>query len=179
MADTPPGLGERDVQTVTRDGAPTTANIDGVILRSPVTHVDHRGALFEIYNGDPESWPEPVTYVYQTSVFPGQIKGWARHEVKVDRYTLSHGELLVLLYDGRADSPTRGVAQRVMLSPRGVMQLTIPVGVWHLLANLGDVETQVVNLPTERYHHDHPDRILLPWDTDQIPVDVRSYLLKF
>ena len=173
------GPGERDIQTVTREGKPTVPGIEGVILRSPVTHVDHRGALHEIYNGDPADWPDPAVYVYQTSVFPGQIKGWARHEVKVDRYALSSGELLVLLWDGREHSPTYGNQQRVMLTARGVRQLTIPVGVWHLLANIGDVETHVINLPTERYHHEKPDRILLPWDSDEIPVDVRSFLPKF
>jgi dTDP-4-dehydrorhamnose 3,5-epimerase len=171
--------GVPDVQTVTPQGVPTLSTIDGVIVRQPITHVDHRGALFEIYNGDPVEWPEPAVYVYQTSVFPGQIKGWARHEVKVDRYTLASGELLVLLYDGRPGSATEGVLQRVMLSPRAARQITIPVGVWHMIINLGSDEAQLVNLPTERYHHDKPDRILLPWDTDELPVDVRAYLPKF
>ena len=29
--------------------ASTEPVIDGVVMRSPITHVDHRGALFEIY----------------------------------------------------------------------------------------------------------------------------------
>lgn len=174
-----PDLGERDVATVTPAGESVLKTIDGVETRSPVIHVDHRGALFEVYNGDPDEWREPVVYIYQTSVFPGQLKGWACHEKKIDRYTISSGELLVLLYDARADSPTNGVLQRVGLSARAVTQLRIPVGVWHLIINLGDVEAQLVNLPTERYQHDKPDRILLPWDTTEIPVDVRSYLRKF
>lgn len=172
------GPGVRDQQTVTAEGIPTLRVIDGVELRSPVTHVDHRGALFEIYTG-PDQWPDPVGYVYQTSLFPGVIKGWARHEVKVDRYVLTHGELLVLLYDAREDSPTKGVLQRVMMSPRGVRQVMIPVGVWHLLANLGQDEAQLINLPTQPYHHDQPDRILLPWDSPELPVNVRDYLPKF
>lgn len=173
------GLGSRDEQTVTSAGKPTLPTIDGVIVRTPVTHVDHRGALFEIYNGDPDDWPEPAVYVYQTSVFPGQIKGWARHEVKVDRYTIAVGELVILLFDDREGSPSKGVLQRVMLSPRGTRQVQIPVGVWHMIINVGDIEAHVVNLPTEAYHHDKPDRILLPWDSPDIPVDVRSYLPKF
>ena len=36
-----------------------------------------------------------------------------------------------------------------------------------------------MNFPTERYQHHAPDRILLPWDTDELPVDVREYLPKF
>lgn len=171
--------GRPDVQTVTRDGRPTTPTIDGVELRTPVTHVDHRGALHEIYNGDPELWPEPIVHLYQSSVFAGQIKGWSRHTTKIDRYTLATGELLVLLYDGRPESPTHGVTQSIMITARGVRQVRIPAGVWHLLINLGPDEAHVINMPTEPYHHEAPDRILLPWDSDEIPVDVRSYLPKF
>ena len=173
------GPGVRDQQTVTPDGESTRPVIDGVLMRAPITHLDHRGALFEIYDGDPATWPDPVVYAYQTSVLPGQIKGWARHEVKKDRYTITAGELLVLLHDPRPDSPTCGVSQSIVLSPRGVRQLVIPVEVWHMIINLRAEEAQLINLPTEPYHHANPDRILLPWDTDEIPVDVRSYLPKF
>jgi dTDP-4-dehydrorhamnose 3,5-epimerase len=173
------GPGVRDVQTVTADGDSTLPVIDGVVTRRPLEHLDHRGSLFEIYNGDPAIWPEPFVYCYQSSVLPGQIKGWARHEEKADRYSLAVGQLLVLLHDARADSPTAAVTQRVVLSPRGDRQLVIPAGVWHLLVNLGPDEAHVINFPTRPYHHDAPDRFLLPWDTDELPVDVRSHLPKF
>ena len=173
------GPGARDVQTVTAAGESTLPVIDGVVTRRPVEHLDHRGSLFEVYNGDPAIWPEPFVYCYQSSVFPGQIKGWSRHELKTDRYSLAVGELIVLLHDGRGGSRTSGVTQRIVLSPRGDRQLVIPTGVWHLLINPGTVEAHVLNFPTEPYHHDAPDRFLLDWDTDELPVDVRSYLPKF
>jgi dTDP-4-dehydrorhamnose 3,5-epimerase len=176
------GPGVADVQTVTSSGESTVPVIDGVLTHRPPVHLDHRGSLFEIYDGGSgasEMWDTPVVYAYQCSVFPGQIKGWARHAVKTDRYSLATGELLVLLHDGRPDSPTCGLTQRVVLSARGDRQLMIPPGVWHLLLSLGTEEVQVLNLPTEPYHHDAPDRILLPWDSDELPVDVRAYLPRF
>jgi len=173
--------GRRDQATVTAAGESVVPSIDGVLTRRPIEHVDHRGALFEVYNGetDADFWQGPIVYGYQTSVLPGQIKGWSRHEVKTDRYSLAHGELMVLLHDGRTGSPTSGRTQLVMLSPRSVRQVRIPAGVWHLLANTGADEAQVTNYPTERYVHDAPDRFLLPWDTDELPVDVKAYLPKF
>lgn len=177
---TPPELpGTPDIQTVTADGRSVAGVIDGVITRRPPVHVDHRGSLHELYNGSPDLGPEPVVHVYQTSLFPGQIKGWARHEHKVDRYTIAVGELLALLYDGRPGSPTEGVLQRIILSPRGTMQMRIPTGVWHLLVNLSTSETHFINMPTESYIYEQPDRILLPWDTDELPVRVRDFLPKF
>ena len=66
----PNGVGPdlHEKPTVTSTGESVLTSIDGVIVRTPVTHVDHRGALFEIFNGDPELWPgervEPVTTLY-------------------------------------------------------------------------------------------------------------------
>ena len=111
---------------------------------------------------------------------PGQLKGWARHEVKVDRYSLVVGELLMLLHDGRPDSPTHGVTQRSRPLPaRASARSGSRSGSGTCSINLGNDEAHFVNFPTEPYHHDAPDRILLPWDTDELPVDVRSYLPKF
>ena len=164
---------------MTATGESVLRTVDGVVVHTPVTHVDHRGWVFEVHNHEPALGDEPVVWVYADMVRPGQVKGWARHELKVDRYTLVAGELLVLLYDGRADSATHGLTQRLVLSPAGARQVRIPVGVWHLLANIGTAEVHFVNLPTEPYHHEAPDRILLPWDTDELPVDVRAHLPRF
>ena len=133
MASELSGPGERDVQTVTPSGRSVLATIDGVVLHAPVVHTDHRGTVFEIHNFEPALGPEPVVWVYADMVRPGLMKGWARHEVKVDRYTHITGEVLVLLHDARSDSPTRGVTQSVVLSATSVKQVRIPVGVWHLV----------------------------------------------
>ncbi len=172
-------LGERDVQTVTAGGDAVVKTIDGVMTRSPKTHVDHRGELFEMYTGPDEFFPEPVVWTYHDIVYPGQIKGWARHEVKIDRYTLVAGHLTMLLWDGRDGSPTYGVLQVIQFSLASTRQVRIPVGVWHLIFSQGNEPAYFVNMPTEPYHHDEPDRVLLAWDTDEIPVDVRQYLPKF
>lgn len=165
-----------DKQVETADGRPVGPTIDGLILHKPVQHVDHRGSLFEVYDGDPERFPDPVVWVYQTSVVPGVIKGWFVHDEKIDRYSLASGQLLACFYDDRPDSPTRGVAMKAMLDPRGIRQVIIPVGVWHLIANLGAVDAELINLPTKPYRRENPDRRGLPWDTDKIPLDVRSLL---
>lgn len=179
MSDQQAVPGTPDRQTVTPAGESTVATIEGVVTHRPVTHVDHRGFVYEIHNLDPALGPEPVVWAYGDMVRPGQVKGWARHDVKVDRYTLIVGELLLLLHDARSDSSSRGVTQSVVLSPTGDRQVRIPVGVWHLIANVGPEPAHFVNLPTMPYDHEAPDRVLLPWDTDELPVDVRGYLPRF
>ncbi len=171
--------GDRDVATVTKDGRSLSQVIDGVKMRSTPNHVDHRGSVFEVFEGDLEFWETPIVYVYQFSVRPHQMKGWGLHEVKADRYTIIFGEILLFLWDDRKDSSTRGVVQRVVMSDRGVRQVIIPTGVWHLSVNLGDEEARLINFPTDVYHHDAPDRLLLNWDSPEVPIRVADYLPKF
>jgi hypothetical protein len=44
--------------------------------------------------------------------------------------------------------------------------------------NTSELETFLINHPTDVYHHDTPDRWLLPLDSDLIPVDVKEYFPK-
>lgn len=165
----------RDIATVTKRGESLAAVIDGVRMLQPPVHVDHRGRVFEVYQGQGDYWTEPIVYCYAFTVRPRTLKGWGLHERKTDRYTLITGEVLTLLYDPRVDSPTHGLTQKVVLSEQGVRNLTIPVGVWHLSVNLGPSEAHLINHPTEVYHHDQPDRLLLPWNTPEIPIDVGAF----
>lgn len=171
--------GEQDVATVTPAGESLATVIDGVRTRSTPNHVDHRGTVFEIFEGPNAFWSEPVVYAYEFSVRPHQMKGWGVHEHKTDRYTVISGEILQFLWDDRADSPTRGVVQKVVLSDRGVRQVLIPPGVWHISINVGTVEAYLINLPTDVYHHGAPDRRLLAWDDPAAPIDLRAHLPLF
>jgi dTDP-4-dehydrorhamnose 3,5-epimerase len=179
LTDTFIAAGTRDVQTVTPDGVPTAKVIHGVKTRSTPNHVDHRGTVFEIFGGDLEFFETPIVYAYQFSVRPHQMKGWGLHERKTDRYTIISGEVLLFLYDARPDSPTRGIVQRIVLSDRGVRQVVIPTNVWHLSANVGAEEARLINFPTDVYHHEAPDRLLLAWDSPEVPINLRDILPQF
>ncbi len=166
---------DRDEETVTAAGEPVHATIDGVLTRRPTTHVDHRGRLFEIVNNDPEFWAQPIVHSYCFTIRANTLKGWGVHQHKTDRYCLISGETLTLLYDGRRESPTYQLVQKVPLTPQGIRMLTIPTGVWHLSINVAPVETMLVNFPTLPYRYEAPDRLTLPWNSPDIPVDVADY----
>jgi dTDP-4-dehydrorhamnose 3,5-epimerase len=167
---------QKDHVTVTQDGTRVETKIDGVIVSTPINHVDHRGRVFEIYSGATDEWVDPLVYCYSFTVRPQQMKGWGLHLHKDDRYTLISGELLTLLYDARTDSQTHGVVQKVTLSAQGARKLLIPRGVWHLNLALGDAEVHLINHPTAAYNYDSPDRYLLPHNTTEIPVDVGAFV---
>jgi dTDP-4-dehydrorhamnose 3,5-epimerase len=103
------------------------------------------------------------------------LKGWFAHEKKLDRYHLVTGELLVILYDDREGSPTRGVVQKLVLSEKSARQVLIPPMIWHLSLNVGQQDAILVNLPSTHYDHENPDRFHMSIDSGDIPVDVRSF----
>jgi dTDP-4-dehydrorhamnose 3,5-epimerase len=141
----------------------------GAFVRDLVTHVDDRGSVCELIDPRWDEVDEPLTYSYALSIRPGVIKGWGLHEEKADRYTLLFGEVQIVLYDARADSPTRGVVTDLVLTELRRQMLRIPPGVWHALRGLGTRDAVIANFPTTLYHHDAPDKLGLPVDNDVIP----------
>ncbi len=168
-------IAQRDTQTVTKSGEQVATTIDGIQSFSPVNHVDHRGRVFEIFPRVNDYWKDPVVYCYAFTIHHQQVKGWGLHQEKDDRYTLITGELLTILFDARLDSSTHGMVQKVTLSPQGTRQLLIPAGVWHMNVNIGESEVHLINHPTQVYHHANPDRLLLPWNTPEIPSDIAKF----
>lgn len=164
----------QDSATVSASGEPLMGSIEGVVVHQPPVHSDHRGELVEMFT-TPEFWHQPFAYAYQTSIRPGMLKGWFAHLHKEDRYHIVSGELLLLLFDDRPGSPTRGNALKLLLSDRSARQVFVPRRVWHLSLNVGQVDAILVNLPTTHYNHANPDRFHIPFDSPDIPIDVRSY----
>src|SRR5581483_1078430 len=97
---------KKDVQTVTSEGHSIHKLIDGVVLQSSTTHIDDRGTLCEIFSPHRAVHPAPLVYVYQFTIRPGKIKGWHVHHLHDDRIFISQGQVRVVLYDDRPQSPT-------------------------------------------------------------------------
>jgi dTDP-4-dehydrorhamnose 3,5-epimerase len=158
-----------DKQTVTPDGRPLDELVDGMTVRDIVTHTDDRGTVFELF--DPRwGWhDEPLVYSYVFTIRPGVIKGWGLHRTHEDRYALLFGEMELVLYDEREDSPTHGLVSKIVLAERRRQLVNIPAGVWHADRNIGASDAVIVNFPTIQYDHSAPDKVRLPLDTPEIP----------
>ncbi|TRW97627.1 dTDP-4-dehydrorhamnose 3,5-epimerase [Paracoccus sp. M683] len=166
------GAAQADQQTTTDDGSATlTPRIEGATRRASPTHVDERGRLFEVYSRDWFPDDEPVEHVYVTTLRPGIVKGWGLHERHVDRYFLISGEMQVVLYDVRPDSPSCGKLSVITLGPENRQLLRIPAYVWHADVNIGETEAVLLNMPTMIYDYRNPDKHRLPPDTPLIPYD--------
>jgi dTDP-4-dehydrorhamnose 3,5-epimerase len=158
-----------DRATVTPAGEPLAKVPAGVTFRDAPTHSDERGSVVELF--DPRwGWhPDPLVFSYCFTVRPGRIKGWGLHRRHEDRYFILFGELEVVLYDEREDSPTRGLVSRIFLDEKRRRLMNIPAGIWHADHNPGTRDAVVVNFPTIPYDHAAPDKVRLPLDSDRIP----------
>ena len=161
----------RDPVTVTSEGASLDRLPEGVVVKDLVTHVDDRGELCVLYDPREGLHPEPLVYSYFTTIRPGYVKGWSRHDHHDDRYALIHGDMLVVLYDTREDSATHGLVATVAMSEHRRRLVTVPAGVWHADWNVGSNDVVFVNHPTQPFDYERPDKFRLPIDTDQIPFD--------
>jgi dTDP-4-dehydrorhamnose 3,5-epimerase len=97
------------------------------------------------------------------------VKGWALHKRHEDRYFVITGELEVVLFDARPESPTFNQISKVVLSEYNRRIMNIPRFVWHAIHNIGPKDVMLINFPTIPYDHNNPDKYRLPIDTDQIP----------
>lgn len=141
----------------------------------------------EMFRSD---WPEFEKFgqVYITGVKRGVVKAWHYHKIQNDHFICVYGKALVVLYDMREDSPTKGevnefkLAAPPPLSLRGAgkasdaaipeddqILLKIPKGVAHGFCARDCDEARIVNVPTELYNYETPDEHRYPWNTPEIP----------
>jgi dTDP-4-dehydrorhamnose 3,5-epimerase len=132
-------------------------------------HRDYRGSVTELYDTRWNWHQEPLVFAYMFTIRPGMIKGWGLHKLHEDRYFVIRGEMELVMYDPRPESPTFGKVSHVYLSAAHPRLVNVPRNVWHADRTLGTEDVMVVNFPTMQYDHANPDKYRLPLDTDLIP----------
>ncbi len=131
---------------------------------------DERGVLTEILRADDPEY-SAFGQIYMTTTYPGVVKAWHRHEHQTDMVCCVSGELKLVLYDSRTESPTRGLVNEVFLGDSNRLVVKIPKGVHHGWKCIGEDRALVLNVPDRVYDHDSPDEQRAdPHDSD-IPYD--------
>ncbi|MEI8366558.1 MAG: dTDP-4-dehydrorhamnose 3,5-epimerase family protein [Parachlamydiaceae bacterium] len=163
-----------DKATVTPEGTSLRRLTHGVTLRKLVTHTDERGTVTELFDPRWGFHSDPLIFVYTFTIRPKVVKGWSLHRRHEDRYAILQGEMELVLFDPRPESPTYREVCRIVLSERDRCIINVPINVWHADHNIGDRDVLVVNFPTIQYDHNAPDKWRLPIDTPLIPYKFPS-----
>ncbi|MEK7202887.1 MAG: dTDP-4-dehydrorhamnose 3,5-epimerase family protein [Patescibacteria group bacterium] len=147
--------------------------INGVQLKKLKVFTDERGLLMEMIRNDDHIFDQ-FGQVYLTMVRRGVAKGWHYHKLQDDHFVCVAGKALVVLYDQRDSSPTKGEVQEFILAAPGrddgeQLVVKIPKGVVHGFAAIDCDEARIINVPTMVYNYEKPDELRYEWNSPEIP----------
>jgi len=147
--------------------------IQGVQIKELKVLTDDRGFLMEMLRADDPMF-ERFGQVYMTGCKLGVVKGWHYHKEQTDHFVCIQGRALVVLYDSRDDSPTKGAVEEYYLesppqSAKPPIVLKIPPFVLHGFTAVDCDEARIINVPTLPYRYKDPDEFRFPWDSPDIP----------
>lgn len=160
----------KDVQSITRDWQLTRQQlIDGVRVQ-PVSNVPTGyGHLCEVLRMDWKLDPLGVDQVFFSVFHAGGVSGWHAHALTTDRLFVALGQMDIVLYDGRGESPTHREINRFRLGSVRPALVVVPPGIWHAVRNGGPQQSVLINIVDRAYQYEQPDHYRLPLNTDQIP----------
>jgi dTDP-4-dehydrorhamnose 3,5-epimerase len=140
--------------------------IKGVEVRPLRQIPDERGKVMHMLRRD-DPWFESFGEIYFSVVYPDAIKGWHLHTRMTLNYAVVSGRIKLVLYDERADSPTRGALQEVFTGEDNYALVTVPPGVWNGFKGLGGRPAIVANCAT--HPHDPAEIERIPPFSERIP----------
>lgn len=131
---------------------PVISQIEGVIIRPIVAHVDDRGWLAELFRRDELEVDHAPAMGYVSVTRPGVGRGPHEHVHQTDVFCfVGPGSFEVLLWDNRDNSPSMGVNQSILVGEDMPTIVVIPPGVVHGYRNISPVDAMVINLPNRLY----------------------------
>jgi dTDP-4-dehydrorhamnose 3,5-epimerase len=163
-------VGTPDPQLVRSDWTPTgSVEIVGVATKSITNVLLNNGALTELWRSDWHLDGVGVDQVFQRVINPGATSAWHVHLRTTDRLSCALGQLLVVLFDARVDSPSHGELVEYRMGERRPATISIPPGVYHGVRNIGITPAVLINAVDLAYGYDAPDHHRVPADTTDIP----------
>jgi dTDP-4-dehydrorhamnose 3,5-epimerase len=144
--------------------------IHGVAV-TPLRQIpDERGKIMHMLRSDAPHFQQ-FGEIYFSGVYPGAIKAWHIHHKMVLNYAVVVGHIKMVLYDDRADSPTKGELMELFIGESNYQLVTVPPLVWNGFKGVGTSMALVANCasiphdPTEIERMDpFTDKIPYKWD---------------
>ena len=108
---------------------------------------DDRGKVMHMLRSDSKVFKK-FGEVYFSTIYENKIKGWHLHKESVLNYTCVTGEVKLVLFDDRLDSPTKNKYQEIILSQKNYALVTIPPNIWNGFKGLNFKESIIANCLT-------------------------------
>ena len=108
---------------------------------------DNRGKVMHMLRTDSEVFSR-FGEIYFSTVFYNSIKAWHLHKESTLNYVCVSGEVKLVLFDDREESPTKNQHQELILSPKKYFLVTIPPLIWNGFKGIGKTESIIANCLT-------------------------------
>ena len=127
--------------------------IDGVLVKPLRQILDERGKVMHMLRRDAPEF-EAFGGIYFSVVHPGAIKAWHLHKEMALNYAVPVGNIKMVLYDDRPDSPTAGQLMEIFTGPDDYKLIHVPPLVWNGFKGIGAVPALVANCATIGHRQD-------------------------
>lgn len=136
--------------------------IKGVEIHPLKIIKDDRGQIMHMMRSDSPAFKK-FGEIYFSMVFPGRVKAWHIHKLMTLNYAVPFGQISLVLYDDRKDSPTKGELMEIPLGDTNYSLVSVPPMVWNGFIGNSNFPSLVANCSD--FPHD-PDEIgrISPFD---------------
>jgi dTDP-4-dehydrorhamnose 3,5-epimerase len=142
-------------------------SISGVAIQPLEQIVDERGAVLHMLRADSPLF-KAFGEIYFSLVLPGVVKGWKRHQRLTQHFAVPVGQIRLVLFDDRPDSPSLGrLVELLVGQPDHYYLVRIPPLLWYGFQGLGSIPALVANCTD--FPHDPQEAESLPLGTPRVP----------
>lgn len=118
--------------------------IDGVIIEPLKQIADPRGKVLHMIRSDSKNFTK-FGEIYFSSVNSRSVKAWRKHKLMTQHFAVPMGEILLVLYDDRERSSTKGEIQEVHLGGDNYNLVRIPPLVWYGFKGISIMPALIAN----------------------------------
>jgi dTDP-4-dehydrorhamnose 3,5-epimerase len=129
------------------------------VLLTPLRQIqDDRGSVMHMLRAtDPHF--SGFGEIYFSTVKQGAVKAWKRHRQMTLNLACPVGEVRLVVYDDRESSPTRGIAEELVLGAGNYQLVTIPPLLWTGFTGLSAGPSLVANCASLPHDPVEADRL--------------------
>ena len=121
--------------------------IKDIIITKLKIITDERGSVMHMLRNDDKIFKN-FGEIYFSTINPNKIKAWHLHKESYLNYACISGEVKLVLFDNRSDSPSKNQYQDIFLSPKNYVLVTIPPNIWNGFKGLHSEKSIIANCLT-------------------------------
>ncbi len=127
---------------------------------------DERGMVMHMLRNDSPAFKN-FGEIYFSYVLSGVVKGWKKHKLMEQNFCVPVGQMQLVFFDDRKDSPTYGNVFELTCGDENYCLVQVPPMIWYSFKAVGNGPSMIANCAT--LPHDPSESMTTPLGDPQIP----------